>query len=125
MTVSYRASTPQAGGGRCRKRDHADSPQFSLRLMLAMLGTCALAFAVCGAGLHDYLTVAAAMVVVFWLGTALSFCGLALDHEGDAWLVPAILAETIGTLIAAIALFTATYYSGMFVLAEFSRMLLS
>ena len=102
-----------------------DAPQFSLRSLLIVLGTCAIAFATVSAGLHAYLTVAAAMVVVFWVGAALCFMGLVLDAEGDSWLVPAVLAETTGAITSVIAVFTATYYGGMFFLYEIPRTLLS
>lgn len=107
----------------CGSPRQADAPQFSLRGLLGISATCAVAFATCSAGLHDYLTVAASMVIVFWLGAGLCFAGLVMDSEGDSWLVPAVLAEISGTILSAIALFTATYYSGMYLLVELPRTL--
>jgi hypothetical protein len=82
-----------------------------------MLTSCAVAFAIFGAQSHDYLNVAAAMVIIFWMGTALAFVGLVLDRHGDLWFAPASLAESIGLGTIVIALFTGAYYGAMFILA--------
>lgn len=88
-----------------------------MRVLLTLLTTSAIAFGMLGAQWHEYLNIAGAMVLLYWIGNALSFIGLVLDRRGDRWFAPAALAGAIGLSTVVMATFTGGYYGLLFIIS--------
>ena len=94
------------------------NPQFNTRVLLFVIATCAISFALIGGRPHQYMLTVALMILLFWLGAALAFVGEAMNNQDDVWLIPGVVTSVIGALVAVIALFTMLFYIGLFVLVE-------
>ena len=88
--------------------------QYSIRSWFVFSSGCAIGCALLGLRAHTHLTTCGGMLLLFWFGVALAFAGEVLNQRGDTWLLPAVGASIIGSLVALISLFTAVFYGGLF-----------
>jgi len=92
--------------------------QIRRHILLVAITSSALAYTILGAQIHEYLEIAATMVIIFWMGLALSFIGMVLERAGDLWSGPAAIAESLGLGTTVIASFTGLYYGALFTLTH-------
>jgi hypothetical protein len=80
---------------------HLLHPQFSLRLLMTMTATCAVAFAVLGQDFAPLLRIIAGSVPAFWLGWGMRIVGEALVDREKPWReFPGLLLAAWGAVLS-------------------------
>lgn len=98
-------------------------PQFSTRLLLVIMASCSVAFAIWTWRPHVLVVLAASTIPVFWLGVGCLFVAAVLVSHGDAWSFPSALLDVVGAILCLVSIFGLVFFLSMLTLSGVIKLL--
>jgi hypothetical protein len=98
-------------------------PQFSTRLLLVIMASCSVAFAMWAWRPHVLVVLAASTIPVFWVGVGCLFFAAVLVARGDSWSFPSALLDVVGAVLCLISIFGLVFFLFMLTLTGMIRLL--